>query len=147
INPNFFDLPEVAKDLKFIFPLFAEDFITHIYEEEKMHFGYIERLHNATKNEFNPHKIFEDLNQNSIQAILNEHQEDDDEMEGIRELTNNYELKKNSGIYTKTVYLELRKFEEDLKIHAYIENEILFPKALAIETEINNRLYNLSKLN
>ena len=147
ISPEYFDLPDIAKDLKFIFPIFVEDFIKHIYEEEKIHFGYIERLHEALKNDVNAYMLFNDLRENSIDKILHEHQEDDDEMQGIRDLTNNYSLEEKSGIYTKTVYLELKNFEEDLKIHAYIENEILYPKAKDIETKISSRLQEFARLN
>ena len=36
-----------SKDLKFIFPIFFEDFVEHIYEEENHFFKYIYELFNA----------------------------------------------------------------------------------------------------
>ncbi|UZR93615.1 iron-sulfur cluster repair di-iron protein [Chondrinema litorale] len=147
ISPEYFDLPDIAKDLKFIFPLFVEDFIKHIYEEEKIHFGYIERLNHALNFDINAYTLFNDLRENSITKILIEHKEEDDEMKGIRDLTNNYFLQEDSGLYTRTVYLELKNFEEDLKKHAYIENEILYPKAKGIEIKVSKRLHSFAKLN
>src|SRR6478609_2196435 len=44
-NDTRFDL--VAKDLKMLFPLFLEDFIHHIYEEEDTLFKYIKLLDRA----------------------------------------------------------------------------------------------------
>ena len=147
IEPDFFDEPEIARDLKFIFPIFVEDFIHHIYEEEKSHFGYIENLKNYYEKEVSPHAFFSELCTNSIAQILEHHKEEDDEMLGIRELTHDYHLNEKSGIYTKTVYLELKKFEDTLKNHAYIENEILFPKALDIEKKLSKRLAQFARFN
>ncbi len=147
IEPHFFDDPDIAKDLKFIFPLFAEDFIHHIYEEEKTHFGYIENLKRYQDENTSPYFYYKELIENSIADILEHHKEEDDEMLGIRELTNNYEVNEKSGIYTKTVYMELKKFEESLCKHAYIENEILFPKAMEIEEQLSSKLKHYAQLN
>ncbi|MBX2841559.1 MAG: hemerythrin domain-containing protein [Flammeovirgaceae bacterium] len=147
IEPAYFDNPDEAKDLKFVFPIFAEDFIKHIYEEEKYHFGYIERLNNSIQNGFNPLNLFEDLNKFSIDKIFSDHQQEDDEMKGIRELTKGYRITKNTGIFTKVVYLELKAFENDLKTHSFIENKILFPKAKKIEKKAIKLLKEKALLN
>jgi len=133
IAPERFDHPEIAKDLKFVFPIFAEDFVQHIYEEEKNSFGHIEMLQKAASGDFDPCTLFESLQGCSIEKMMEEHLEDDDEMQGIRELTNNYEVTPGTGIYTKVVYKELQNFEEDLKVHSCIENDILLPKAAELE--------------
>ncbi|WP_020527419.1 hypothetical protein [Flexithrix dorotheae] len=147
IKPSFFDNPEEARDLKFVFPIFAEDFIRHIYEEEKYHFGYIERLNSAIQNGFNPVSLFEDLDNFSIDKIFSDHQCEDDEMKGIRELTKGYCISENTGIFTKVVYQELKAFENDLKTHSFIENKILFPKAKKIEIEAIKLLEKKALLN
>ena len=46
----------VAKDLKILFPLFLEDFIHHIYEEEDTLFKYIKLLDRASTGKYNPEK-------------------------------------------------------------------------------------------
>ena len=147
IEPHFFDEPDIAQDLKFIFPLFAEDFIHHIYEEEKTHFAYIENLSRYLKENTSPYFFYHELIRNSIEEILEHHKEEDDEMLGIRELTNNYSVKDTTGIYTKTVYLELKKFEDSLRRHAYIENEVLFPKAVKIEKRLSAKIKEYAQLN
>ncbi|MGB0523500.1 MAG: iron-sulfur cluster repair di-iron protein [Flammeovirgaceae bacterium] len=131
-----FDHPELARDLKFVFPLFAEDFIRHVYEEEETSFAYILRLHEALEgNEFNPGALFFDLKHNSIQQFAEEHLEDDDEMHGIRELTNNYQITDQTSTYTKVIYSELKKFEVNLQLHANIEDNILMKKGYELEVQ------------
>lgn len=129
-----FDNQELAKDLKFVFPLFAEDFVRHIYEEEATSFAYILRLQKAIElRDFHPGKLFFDLKCNSILDFAEEHLEEEDEMEGIRELTNDYQITSDTSTYTKVIYSELKKFEKDLQVHANIEDNILMRKGYDLE--------------
>ncbi|MBX9853325.1 MAG: hemerythrin domain-containing protein [Cytophagaceae bacterium] len=126
-----------AKDLKFIFPFFVEDFIKHIYEEEDTLFTYILTLHNSLHKKYNVSKLYFSMEKHSVREYALKHSTDDDEMEGIRKLTNNYSVENINDLHLKVIYLELKSFEENLRTHARIENEILFPKALALENEVN----------
>jgi len=38
--------------------------------------------------------------------------------------------------HLKVIYQELQAFEKDLFVHARIENEVLFPKALNLEAKV-----------
>lgn len=127
---------QIAEDLKFIFPLFVEDFIHHIYEEEDNLFSYILYLNNVFVNSFHPPVLFYKMEKYSIRRYATEHEVHDDEMSGIRSITNNYTLQDNADLHMKVVYAELEAFEKELKIHASVENEILFPKALMLEKEV-----------
>ncbi len=147
IEPSRFDEPEVAADLKFVFPLFAEDFVHHIYEEEKNSFGYIEKLKQAVEGQVSASQLFEQLNSHSIAAMQQEHLEDDDEMQGIRELTDNYRVEASTGLYTRVVYLELQAFEKDLMVHSGIENDILLPRAAELEAQAIELLRQKALLN
>jgi len=126
----------VEKDLKVLFPLFLEDFIHHIYEEEDTLFSYIKLLERASKGKYNPSKLYFKMERNSLQRFAMEHEAHDDEMEGIRKITQDYFLAPNAPLHVRVIYSELIAFEKTLQIHARIENEILFPKALALESEV-----------
>ena len=65
-----------------------------------------------------------------------EHEAHDDEMAGIRKITNDYQLPTDSPLHVKVIYSELTNFEKNLQTHARIENEILFPKAMAVESKV-----------
>ena len=137
------DLPEnaptyegIVKDLKFVFPLFVEDFIHHIHEEEDNLFRYVMLLKNVTCNRYNPSQVYYEMEKYSIQQHAINHDVHDDEMKGIRNITNDYHLEGDAPLHIKVVYSELESFEKSLITHARIEDEILFPKALMLEKEV-----------
>lgn len=136
-----------AEDLKFVFPLYVEDFIQHIYKEEDTLFTYIMQLNNALNGRFHPGKLFYMMENYSVERFAVEHDCHDDEMQGIRNITNNYTTDADTGLLVKVVYKELQSFEENLITHAKVENEILFPKALMLEKEVKKICRNKINLN
>ncbi len=141
------DYHQIERDLKMVFPLFVEDFIEHIYEEEDTLFHYILALEKALKGNFSPGKLFYLMEKNSVQKFAMEHEAHDDEMEGIRKITRDYRLHDSAPLHVKVMYNELKAFEKSLVTHARIENEILFPKAMAIEAKVKKFFFDLSKSN
>lgn len=141
------DYMQIERDLKIVFPLFVEDFIAHIYEEEDTLFHYILALEKASKGKFAPGKLFYLMEKNSIQKFAMEHEAHDDEMEGIRRITRDYNLLAGAPVHVKVIYNELKAFEKSLITHARIENEILFPKAMAIESKVRKRFFENAKFN
>jgi regulator of cell morphogenesis and NO signaling len=137
----------VAKDLKILFPLFIEDFIHHIYEEEDTLFKYIKVLERAAQGQYNPSKLYYLMEQNSLQRFAMEHEEHDDEMEGIRRITKDYYLSADAPLHVKVIYSELMAFEKSLQVHARIENEILFPKAMTLENKVKQAFIEKVKSN
>jgi len=126
----------VEKDLKILFPLFMEDFIHHIYEEEDTLFKYISSLERALQGRYNPTRLYHSMEKNSLQHCALEHEAHDDEMEGIRKITKDYYLTPDAPLHVKVLYAELIEFEKNLQAHARIENEILFPKAMLLENQV-----------
>jgi regulator of cell morphogenesis and NO signaling len=61
-------------------------------------------------------------------------------MNGIRSLTENYQLPADVDLFTFILFRELEDFENQLRQHAIIENHLLFPKALRLENEVRWRL-------
>lgn len=141
------DYFSVERDLKMVFPLFVEDFIQHIYQEEDTLFSFIQALERASKGTYQPSKLYHMLEKNSVQKFAMEHDVHDDEMEGIRKITNNYTLLPQAPLHVKVLYNELKGFEQSLITHARIENEILFPKAMALENKVRKTFSERSKLN
>jgi len=137
----------IERDLKMVFPLFVEDFIHHIYEEEDTLFTYIRSLEKASKESFPPGKLYYLLEKNSMQKFALEHEVHDDEMVGIRKITCDYAIKPNDPLPIKVLYHELKEFEKSLITHARIENEILFPKAMALENKVRLAYFERIKWN
>jgi regulator of cell morphogenesis and NO signaling len=137
----------IEKDLKVLFPLFAEDFIQHIYHEEDTLFTYIEQLENALQGNLNYGHMYFQMEKQSLQTFASEHEVHDDEMEGIRRITRDYHLVSDVPLHIKVIYHELIQFEKSLQTHAQIENEILFPKAMLLESQVRNALGAKAKYN
>jgi len=137
----------VERDLKTLFPLFLEDFIHHIYEEEDTLFKYIRLLERAAKGSYNPSQLYHMIEKHSLQKCSMEHEAHDDEMQGIRRITKNYHLTPDAPLHVKVIYYELVSFEKVLQEHARVENEILFPKAMMLENEVKKRFFEKARLN
>ncbi|HLZ17517.1 MAG TPA: hypothetical protein VKQ08_10780, partial [Cyclobacteriaceae bacterium] len=71
----------------------------------------------------------------------------DDEMAGIRKMTKDYFLTPDAPLHVKVIYSELVQFEKNLQEHARIENEILFPKAMLLETEVKRSFFEKARWN
>ena len=130
------DLP-IVQDLKFVFPMFVQEFIEHIYEEEDTFFNYILLLNRAVENGNNNLITLQDeINKNSLEKFVKDHDAHDDVMKGIRTITNNYEINEATSLHLKVIYSALQQLETDLLNHARIENEVLFPKAVQLERKV-----------
>jgi len=137
----------LAEDLKSVFPLFVEDFVHHIYEEEDTFFTYISRLMNFVRSQKPVSSVLYVMNKFSVSDFALEHEVHESEMDGFRQFTNNYKYCEEADLHIKVLYSELERFEKDLLKHAKIENEVLFPKALQLERQVKLRFHELSKLN
>ncbi|MEJ2005232.1 MAG: hemerythrin domain-containing protein [Cyclobacteriaceae bacterium] len=130
---NFPSNEGVGEDLKMVFPLFVEDFIHHIYQEEDTLFTYVKALQNFLQGKGNVSQVYYLMEKHSLQRYAMEHSEHDDEMKGIRQLTGDYYIPEGATLHLKVIMSELKLLEEQLITHAGIENDILFPKALMME--------------
>lgn len=130
--------PEFAAllaDMRIMFPLFVDDFIHHIHEEENRLFRRIELLQDIEDGHFKTQDALILLEKDPIHQLADQHEIHEDEMEGIRRLTKDYYLDEKAPLTMKVLYHELQNFERELSIHAKIEDELLFPKAVELEKE------------
>ncbi|MEX0882499.1 MAG: hemerythrin domain-containing protein [Cyclobacteriaceae bacterium] len=134
-------------DLRLMFPLFVDDFIHHIHEEEDTLFKRIADFQKIDKNGIPLADAVQIFELPAIKNMAMEHEDHDDEMEGIRKLTSDYYLIEAAPMAMKILYYELQKLENELIIHAKIENDLLFPKAVELEKEVKRKLLSLIKLN
>jgi regulator of cell morphogenesis and NO signaling len=111
----------------------AAEMTSHMMKEEQILFPYIVRLAEAvTAGAPAPVAPFGTVN-NPIHMMEMEHESAGNAMFEIRELTDGYRVP-SDGCATYAVCLrELDAFERDLHAHVHLENNILFPKASAME--------------
>lgn len=138
---------KVIADLKLVFPIFVEDSIHHMYEEENKIFNYISTLDCANKGQYTTSQLYFAMETFSIVSYVTNHKVTDDVMRGIRTLTDDYRISAKSTILQNVIYSELQNFEKNLIIHARVENEVLYPKALMLEKQVSKLFQAKIKLN
>ena len=110
----------------------------HMIKEEKVLFPYIKALVAAKDNTQPLQAAHFGTVQNPINMMEMEHELVGKNLEEIRELSKNYALPEDACASYSLLYRMLEEFEEDLHLHVHLENNILFPKALEIEKQLNN---------
>jgi len=126
--------PELI-DLYHNFSWMDGELTTHLQKEEGVLFPYIKELENK-KGIYTPQS--EAIN-SAIPILEEEHEATAEYFINIRKLTSDYKVPTGAcGSYRK-LYSLLNEFEEDLKQHVHLENNILFPKAMKLENDMLNR--------
>lgn len=128
--------PHMPKVLALFTEVMAE-LLPHLEKEEKILFPRIKQLAetgiNRPVNNF-PAGYLEA----PIHMMEAEHDTAGQLLFEIRELTNEYRAPEDACTTHRVCLTELRAFEEDLHQHVHLENNILFPKALALVAEIKS---------
>ena len=108
-------------------------FRSHLMKEENILFPYIIRME-ATIQSGRPaaRPPFGSVG-NPIHMMMMEHDSAGDALRELRRLTNDYAAPADACISYQTLYRALLDFEADLHQHIHLENNILFPRAIAAE--------------
>lgn len=126
------ELVEVAKH----FAAVAAELTSHMPKEERILFPYIKQMEEAQKNGTTIDRPAFGTIQSPINMMEMEHTAAGGDMEAIRTLTQNYELPADACATYRVAFSKLQEFEDDLFNHIHLENNILFPKAIALEKEL-----------
>jgi regulator of cell morphogenesis and NO signaling len=112
--------------------LFAE-LRPHMFKEEQVLFPYLIELEQCVMQQRRaPFAPFGNVN-NPVRLMRMEHDRAGDLLREIRTLSANYTVPPEVCASYQTLYQALQTFEEDLHQHIHLENNILFPKAVAME--------------
>jgi regulator of cell morphogenesis and NO signaling len=111
----------------------TEELSSHLAKEEMILFPHIVRLERAiAEGEPVPHAGFGTVS-NPIAMMTGEHDSAGALMAEIRTLSKDYTPPVGACPTFLNFYNSLREFEQDLHQHIHLENNILFPKAVALE--------------
>jgi regulator of cell morphogenesis and NO signaling len=109
------------------------DLKPHMFKEEQILFPYMIALAKAADHKGPaPFAPFGTVN-NPIRMMMREHDVAGEIVRELRALTADYKAPADACISYQTLYQALENFERDLHQHIHLENNILFPKALAME--------------
>lgn len=71
-----------------------------------------------------------------IDIMRDDHNEEGERFQRIRTLSQNYTVPEDGCATYKVTFAMLNEFEDDLHQHIHLENNILFPKSIALEKEL-----------
>lgn len=129
--------PELLKAQE-LFATLERELIGHFAEEENTVFPLIKSLVEAKKN----NSLIDKPSSHKIDEVLHlmecDHQEAGDLLNQLNFVTNGYNPPVDACNSFKLLYHKLKSLEEDLHQHIHLENNILFPKAVALKKELVN---------
>jgi regulator of cell morphogenesis and NO signaling len=115
------------------FQSLVQELTTHMMKEERVLFPYIVRMEEAViqKEPILP-PPFGSV-QNPVSMMEHEHDSAGNALRAMREASCGYTTPGDACISYQTLYKALADFEADLHQHIHLENNILFPRAIAME--------------
>lgn len=124
--------PEL-NNVRAVFHGLAQELTMHMMKEEKMLFPYIVRMEETIiqKESILP-SPFGSV-QNPVLMMEHEHDDAGEALRALREITGGYTVPPDGCISYQTLFQALAEFEADLHKHIHLENNILFPRAIAME--------------
>ena len=131
------DHPELEEIYYELVKLYSE-MIEHLDDEESVLFPYIKKLVEADENNKISKPSGFGMVAHPISMMEEEHEEAGEAMAKIRKLSNNFRLPEDACATYRVLYENLGAFEKDLHKHVHLENNILFPKALELERQLND---------
>jgi regulator of cell morphogenesis and NO signaling len=125
--------PEMWSRLAEVFGGLRSELEMHLAKEEQILFPFIAKYGLAElQGRPVPPVPFGSI-ANPIGMMEREHSDAGDALAEIRTLTNNLELPSYACATVRALYEGLKNLEKDLHVHIHLENNILFPRAIALE--------------
>ena len=126
--------PNVS-EISDVFMQLSGELLSHLEKEEQILFPYAKHLLAVESGlEFkSPH--FGDVS-NPVRVMMAEHDDAGEALWKIEALTEGYNPPKGACATHQVSYAYLKEFMDDLMQHIHLENNILFPKIIALEQKI-----------
>jgi len=113
----------------------AGELTKHMKKEELILFPFIRKMVKAEAANTKAAAPFGTV-QNPISQMMHEHDIEGERLRKIAALTNNYTLPEDGCNTYKVTLSLLKEFEDDLHLHIHLENNILFPKSVLLEEQL-----------
>ena len=125
--------PEVV-EIRGIFMEVGDEMLTHMRKEEQVLFPYIDALDAAAKTHTSVEPPFFRTVKNPIHTMMKEHDASGELVKQIRSLSCLYTPPMSACTTLRALYQSLKEFDADLHRHVHLENNVLFPRAVDLET-------------
>ncbi len=119
--------------LRATFQGLAQELTTHMMKEEMVLFPYMERMEESViqKEPILPPPF--GTVRNPVAMMEHEHDSAGGALRALRASSDGYTAPPDACVSYQTLYKTLAEFEADLHQHIHLENNILFPRAIALE--------------
>ncbi|HXH17479.1 MAG TPA: iron-sulfur cluster repair di-iron protein [Chitinophagales bacterium] len=105
----------------------------HMVKEEKVLFPYIKKLARVRQENLQMEKPHFGTVHNPVRMMEAEHEHAGGILKQIRSLSRDFTPPAHACNTYRVLYFKLQEFESDLHRHIHLENNILFPKSVAME--------------
>jgi regulator of cell morphogenesis and NO signaling len=112
----------------------------HMVQEEKVLFPYLEYMEHMVLQGKVPKPPSFGKIKKSVATMLDDHKDSTDQLNELRQITDGYTCPDNSDADLQYFLQELHSMDKNLRMHINIENNVLFKKARAMETDMRNKL-------
>ena len=124
--------PELRR-IQAVFQGLADELTTHLMKEEMVLFPYVARMEEAVlAGEPVLPPPFGTV-ANPVRMMEHEHDSAGDALRELYTLSNGYTAPADGCISYQTLFRAMAEFEADLHQHIHLENNVLFPRAIALE--------------
>lgn len=111
--------------------------LPHLLEEEDILFPYIRQISHAYESKESYASLLVRTLRKPVENVMKREYETVFKiLKRLRELTSNYIPPKNACVNHQVTFSMLKELDNDLSQHIYLENDILFPRAVAMEKEL-----------
>jgi regulator of cell morphogenesis and NO signaling len=112
----------------------AQELGAHMMKEDMVLFQYIGRVEAARAENRSVVPVPFGSVKNPVSMMEHEHDSAGNALRAMKQASNGYSAPADACISYQTLYRVLAEFEADLHQHIHLENNILFPRAIAMET-------------
>ena len=124
--------PELA-DMRAAFSGLAQELSAHLMKEEMVLFPYILRMEEAVLEKATVVPPPFGSVRNPVAMMMHEHDGAGEALREMRAASHDYTAPPDACASYRALYQALAEFEADLHRHIHLENNILFPRAIAME--------------
>ena len=124
-------------ELKRLFETFSDIILPRQQQEEEIIFPYIGQVTRAYLNKESYAALLVRTMRRPVEQVMMQEQKAIEALvRQMRELTHNYTPPHNACVTHTVTLLKLLELDNDIVHHMHLENDILYPRVLAMETEL-----------
>lgn len=127
--------PELSR-VRDLFRELAAELAPHMLKEERVLFPHIVRLEEAARAGLPAAPPPFVTVRNPVRVMSSEHHNAGELLRSIRRLSGDFIVPADGCISYRTLYGALEEFERDLHQHIHLENNVLFPRAVELESSM-----------